>query len=140
MNDNNLQPSVFLLSQRITQICLFLFAAIAIFGGSLQMSLGEPDTTPRLDNIHRFMAGIYLTCGLICLWTAVTIRRQNNLVYLIALGGLLGATGRLISMNIVGLPEPHSLWLTYLLSEIFFPVIIIVTQIMTSRKMNAISR
>ena len=58
-------------SQRIAQICLFLFAAIAIFGGILQMYLGEPDTTPRLDNIHRFLAGVYLACGFICFWAAV---------------------------------------------------------------------
>ena len=31
-------------SQRVTQICLFLFAAIALFGGALQMYLGEPKT------------------------------------------------------------------------------------------------
>ena len=43
-------------SQLIVQICLFLVAAIAIFGGSLQMVLGQPDTSPRLDNVHRFMA------------------------------------------------------------------------------------
>lgn len=35
------------ISQRITQVCLFIFAFIAIFGGILQMYLGEPETTPR---------------------------------------------------------------------------------------------
>ena len=54
-------------SQRIVQICLFLFAAIALFGGTLQMYLGQPLTAPRLDNVHRFMAGIYFGSGLICL-------------------------------------------------------------------------
>ena len=83
-------------AQRIVQICLFLFAGIAIFGGTLQMYLGEPDTTPRLDNIHRFLAGVYLACGFICFWTAITIKQQNTLVFLIALAGLLGATGRLV--------------------------------------------
>ena len=135
MNDLN-QKNV-LLSQRITQLCLFLFAAIAIFGGVLQMYLGEPDTSPRLDNIHRFLAGIYLTSGIISLWTALKIRKQNTLVYLIALGGLLGGTGRLISMQIVGLPEPNTLWLAYLSSEIVLPIIIIVAHTMTNRKVNS---
>jgi hypothetical protein len=31
------------------------------------MYLGQPDTAARLDNIHRFMAGIYLGTGIICL-------------------------------------------------------------------------
>ena len=39
-----------------------------MFGGTLQMYLGQPDTTPRLDNVHRFMAGIYLGSALIALW------------------------------------------------------------------------
>ena len=48
-------------SQRVVQVCLFLVAAIAMFGGALQMVLGEPDVSPRLDNVHRFMAGVYLS-------------------------------------------------------------------------------
>jgi len=64
-------------TQRVVQICLFLFTAIAIFGGTLQMYLGEPDTTPRPDNIHRFLAGVYLASGLICFWAAVTVKQQK---------------------------------------------------------------
>ena len=89
-NFKKLPTPTMLPSQRIVQICLFLFAAIAISGGILQMYLGEPDTTQRLDNIHRFLAGIYLACGFICLWAAITVRQQNTLVFLIALAGLLG--------------------------------------------------
>jgi len=74
-------------SQRVVQICLFLVAAIAMLGGTLQMFLGQPDTSPRLDNVHRFMAGVYFSTGLINLWAAITIRRQRTLVYLLALGG-----------------------------------------------------
>jgi hypothetical protein len=57
-------------SQRTVQVCLFIMAAIALLGGVLQMSLGQPDTTPRLDNVHRFLAGIYLGCGIIAAWAA----------------------------------------------------------------------
>ncbi len=123
-------------AQRIVQICLFLFAAIAIFGGTLQMYLGEPDTTPRLDNIHRFLAGIYLACGLICFWAARTVRQQNVLVFLIALAGIFGATGRLISMSKVGLPEPSTPWIIYILVEIIIPVIIIISQMISNQKLK----
>jgi hypothetical protein len=44
-------------SQIIVQICLILFPAIALFGGAADLS-GQPQTAPRLDNVHRFMAGI----------------------------------------------------------------------------------
>ena len=61
MNPSTSMP----VSQRIVQVCLFLVAAIAMFGGALHMYLGQPDTAPRLDNVHRFMAGVYFSTGLI---------------------------------------------------------------------------
>ena len=75
-----------LASQVVVQVCLFLVAAIAMFGGALQLLLGQPETSPRLDNVHRFMAGVYFSTGVISLWAAITIRQQGALVYLLALG------------------------------------------------------
>jgi len=111
-------------SQVVVQVCLFLVAAIAVFGGSLQMYLGQPDTSPRLDNVHRFMAGVYLSTGLICLWAALTIRQQGFLIYLLALGVLLAGMGRLLSISKVGLPKPTSVWLGYLIPELVLPFVI----------------
>jgi hypothetical protein len=122
------------LSQRVVQICLFIFAAIAIFGGTLQMYLGQPETTPRLDNVHRFLAGLYLGCGLICLWAAITVRGQGILVYLIAIAVFLGGVGRLVSISQVGLPEPAAVWLGYLIPELLLPYVVIAAQAMTKRK------
>jgi Domain of unknown function (DUF4345) len=110
-------------SQIVVQVCLFLVAAIAIFGGSLQMYLGQPDTAPRLDNVHRFMAGVYLSTGIICLWAAFTIRQQGALVYLLALGVLLAGCGRLLSISKVGLPKPTVVWLGYLIPELLIPFV-----------------
>jgi hypothetical protein len=112
------------IGQHITQVGLLLVAAIAIFGGSLQMYLGQPDTSPRLDNVHRFMAGVYLATGLICLWAALTIRQQGFLVYLLSLGVLLAGVGRLVSISKVGLPKPTAVWLGYLIPELLLPFVI----------------
>ena len=112
-------------SQRVVQVCLFILAAIAIAGGTLQMYLGQPDTIPRLDNVHRFMAGIYLSTGIIALWAGITVRKQRTLVYLLALGVLMAAIGRLISISKVGLPEPSALWLGYLIPELVLPVVMV---------------
>jgi hypothetical protein len=120
-------------SQRIVQICLFLFAAIALFGGTLQMYLGQPLTAPRLDNVHRFMAGIYFGSGLTCLWAAVTVRQQRTLVLLIGLSVLVAGSGRLLSMSIVGLPEPPALWLGYLIPELLVSVLMIVAQLVAMK-------
>jgi Domain of unknown function (DUF4345) len=113
-------------SQIIVQVCLFIVAAIAMLGGALQMYLGQPDTSPRLDNVHRFMAGVYFSTGLISLWAALTIRQQGFLVFLLALGVLLAGVGRLVSITKVGLPKPTALWLGYLIPELVLPVIIAV--------------
>jgi hypothetical protein len=124
-------------SQRIVQICLFLFAAIALFGGTLQMYLGQPLTAPRLDNVHRFMAGIYFGSGLICLWAAVTVRQQRTLVLLIGLSVLVAGSGRLLSMSIVGLPEPPALWLGYLVPELVVSCVMIAAQLIANRTLAA---
>lgn len=120
-------------SQRVVQVCLFIIAAIAITGGALQMILGQPDTTPRLDNVHRFMAGIYFGTGVICFWTAMTIRKQGMLVYLLAFGVLMGGIGRLVSMSQVGLPQPAVVWLGYLIPELLIPFVITFAHLSASR-------
>ena len=127
------------ISQRVVQACLFLVAAVAMLGGTLQMFLGQPDTSPRLDNIHRFMAGVYFSTGLINLWAAVTIRRQGSLIYLLALGVLLAAIGRLVSISQVGLPEPSAVWLGYLIPELLLPVVITVAHRASGRNSSRVA-
>jgi hypothetical protein len=113
-----------LASQVVVRVCLCLVAAIAMFGGTLQLILGQPDTSPRLDNVHRFMAGVYLATGIINLWAAITIRQQGTLIYLLALGVLLAGIGRLVSISRVGLPKPAGVWLGYLVPELVLPFVI----------------
>ncbi len=128
-----------LLSQKIVRICLVLLASIALFGGALQIYLGEPETNARLDNVHRFMAGIYFSSGIIAVWAAITIRKQNTLVFLLCLAVFLGGTGRLISISIVGLPEPAALWLGYLIPELALPIIVVIAQLTTNRILSEIA-
>jgi hypothetical protein len=111
-------------SQLIEMTCLFLIASIAFIGGALQMYLGQPDTSPRLDNVHRFLAGIYFSTGLISSWAAMTVRQQGTLIYLLAFGVLMGGIGRLISIRKVGLPQPARVWLGYLILELLLPFVL----------------
>jgi hypothetical protein len=124
-------------SQRVVQVCLFLVAAIAMFGGTVQMVLGQPETTPRLDNVHRFMAGVYFSTGVISFWTARTIRQQGTLVYLLALGVMLAGIGRLVSVSQVGLPQPAAVWLGYLIPELLLPFVIVFAQLASTRRASA---
>jgi len=117
--------SPLLTSQIVVRTCLFLVAGIAMAGGALQFYLGQPDTAPRLDNVHRFMAGVYFSTGLISIWAALTIRQQGTLVYLLALGIFLAGCGRLVSIWMVGVPQPPALWLGYLVPELALPLLIV---------------
>jgi hypothetical protein len=136
MNKHMNTNTPLLLSQRIVQICLFIVAFIGITGGALQMYLGEPETTPRLDNIHRFMAGVYLSAGIIGLWAGITIRQHNTLIFLLALTVFMGGLGRLISMSQVGIPEPNSIWLGYVIPELLLPCVMVVAQRITNQKLR----
>ena len=67
---------------------------------------------------------MYFSTGVINLWAAITIRQQDTLVYLLALGVLLAGMGRLVSISKVGLPKPTAVWLGYLIPELILPFII----------------
>ena len=121
-------------NQRIIQGCLFMLAVIALFGGGLQMYLGEPEINPRLDNIHRFMAGVYFSMGPLAIWTAITIRKHNELIFFLAFSVFLAGIGRLISMSIVGIPG--DIFLIYLIPELSIPFIMIISQISLNKKLK----
>lgn len=121
-------------SQIVVRACLFLVAAIAMFGGTVQLILGQPDTSPRLDNVHRFMAGVYLSTGFIALWAGITVRQQDFLIYLLALAILMAGLGRVLSIALVGIPEPKALWLGYLTPELVLPFVLAIAHYMGTQK------
>ena len=118
-------------NQRIIQICLFILGAISLLGASLQLYLGQP-TSPNADNIHRFMAGIYFSMGPLLIWTGISIRKHNHLIFFIAFSALMAGIGRLISMSAVGLPSDR--FIIYLIPELTLPFIMIGLQISLNRK------
>jgi len=102
------------------------------------MYLGEPEINPRLDNIHRFMAGVYFSMGPLAIWTAITIRKHNELIFFLAFSVFMAGLGRLISMSIVGLPG--KIFLIYLLPELILPLIMVVSQIIVNRKKHQLKQ
>jgi hypothetical protein len=73
----------------------------------------------------------------ICLWAAITVRRQDPLVYLIAVAVFLGGVGRLVSISQVGLPQPAAVWLGYLIPELVLPYVVIAAHAMTKKRLAA---
>lgn len=118
-------------SQRVVQVCLFIVAAIAVIGGALQMYLGEPRVSQRLDNVHRFMAGVLQA-------SSASGRQEpsaSKARWCISLhwGVFLAGIGRLLSISQVGLPEPAAVWLGYLIPELLLPVVIAAAHLATHR-------
>src|SRR6185437_4363235 len=48
-------------------------------GGASQTNLNKPRTEPSRDNVHRSIAGIYLSTGIINLWAAITIPQKGTI-------------------------------------------------------------
>ena len=80
------------------------------------------------------MAGIYFSMGPLAIWTAITIRKHNELIFFLAFSVFLAGIGRLISMSIVGIPG--NIFLIYLIPELSIPFIMIISQISLNKKLK----
>jgi hypothetical protein len=128
-----------MMSEKISQICLFLISFICFLGGTVQMLKGDPPvklekeiSQPNVDNIHRFLGGVYFSFGIVAVWSAKTIQEQEIIIYICCVACLMGAFGRIISMVEFGVPKPKPVWWAYILSEIIFPSIILSCQFISN--------
>ena len=64
------------------------------------------------------------------------MRRHSTLVLLIGLAVFLAGCGRLLSISIVGLPDPPALWLGYLVPELLVSVLMVAAQLVASRQLK----
>jgi hypothetical protein len=109
----------------IVRVCLLLVTAIALGDGLQQLVWGAPAGAADADNLHRFMAGIYIGWAPLFAWVAATIRWQGVLVYFLAVPIFLGGVGRLFSFAQHGMPSPAGVFLASALLELILPVVII---------------
>jgi len=86
------------------QIILGIIALICFLGGVNLLTKGAqyflPKETPPqiiLDNVLRFLSGIYLGMGFLCSWAVIKIAEINDLVYLLGIIVLFSGLGRLYS-------------------------------------------
>jgi len=64
-----------------------------------------PDTTPvppYLDNLFRFMSGIYFGLGILMAWVVFKLHQVNDLIYCIGIVVAFSGLGRLYSKIKVG--------------------------------------
>src|SRR5690606_32120959 len=86
------------------QIILGIIALICFLGGVNLLTKGVqyflPKETPPqiiLDNVLRFLSGIYLGMGFLYTWAVMKIAEINDLVYLLGIIVLFSGLGRLYS-------------------------------------------
>jgi hypothetical protein len=91
------------------KIILGIITAICFLGGLNLMTKGAksflPETLPpqpRLDNLFRFLSGIYFALGFLMLWVTIQSSGAGDLLYFIGVIVFFSGVGRLYSRLKVG--------------------------------------
>src|SRR5690349_7367564 len=90
------------------QILLGLVALICLLGGLNLLIKGagsfsrESIPPPVLDNLFRFLSGIYFSLGFLMSWVVFHFHQMNDLVYFIGIVVICSGLGRLYSKLKVG--------------------------------------
>ncbi len=91
------------------QILLGIVSLISLLGGMNLLLKGAgsflPDTTPIppiLDNLFRFLSGIYFGLGFLMIWVVFFFHQINHLIYFIGIVVGFSGLGRLYSKIKVG--------------------------------------
>ena len=86
------------------RILLGIVSLICILGGANLLIKGTssflPDTIPPqriLDNLFRFLSGIYFGLGFLMTWVVFKFQEINNLIYFIGIVVICSGLGRLYS-------------------------------------------
>ena len=109
----------------VTLICLAGGLNLMIKGaGSFLPSTFQPQ--PVLDNLFRFLAGIYFGMGFLMSWVVIHFHDQNNLIYFVGLVVIFSGLGRLYSRIRVGAAGKY--FDTMMVIEIILGLFIIVFQ------------
>ncbi|MFZ1800445.1 MAG: DUF4345 domain-containing protein [Chitinophagaceae bacterium] len=119
--------------QLIMQIILGILTFICIAGGLNLLIKGTtsflPGNTPPqpvLDNLFRFMSGIYFGLGFMMAWVAFHIDSAGNLLYFIGFVVMCSGLGRLYSRIKMGSSNNYLFFI--MLFEIALGLIIILLQ------------
>src|SRR5262245_14910781 len=90
------------------QILLGLVSLICLLGGLNLLIKGAvfflPGTSPppHIDNLFRFLSGIYFGLGFLMAWVVFNFHKVNDLIYFIGIVVVFSGLGRLYSRKKVG--------------------------------------
>jgi hypothetical protein len=112
--------------KRGLQITLAVLSVIPILVGTVGIALGisrwlPADTvTPEFDSHYRYIAGYYVSLGMLALWMIPRIEKHRSLFRIICASVFIGGIGRVFSILQVGLPNSTVLFFTVF--ELCFPL------------------
>lgn len=115
------------------QILLGLVAFICLAGGLNLLIKGTASFLPKgtpaqpvLDDLFRFLSGIYFGLGILMAWVVFNLHEINDLIYFIGLVVIFSGLGRLYSRIKVG---PAGKYFDYMMTlEIVLGIVIIILQ------------
>ena len=91
------------------QILLGIVSLICLLGGINLLSKGANSflpksipTQPILDNLFRFLSGIYFGLGFLITWVVLNLHQISHLIYFIGIVVIFSGLGRLYSRIKVG--------------------------------------
>jgi hypothetical protein len=123
--------------KRGLQVTITIFSLLPLLVGVIGIVLGTARWLPTemitadFDSHYRYIAGYYVSLGLLGLWVAPRIEQHTGLLRIICASILLGGLGRLVSMVQVGLPGPMAIVFT--MFELCFPLLLLLWQAKVSR-------
>ena len=115
------------------RILLVILSMICLLGGLNLLIKGAnyflPEATPPqriLDNLVRFLSGIYFSLGFLMVWVVFNLAEINDLLYFIGIVVIFSGLGRLYSRIKVGSAGKYFDFI--MLFEIFLGISVIVLQ------------
>jgi len=100
--------------KRGLQITIAILSLVPLSIGAIGIVLGTSrwlpanTITPDFDSHYRYIAGYYVSLGLLGLWVIPRIERHTGLFRVICASVFMGGVGRVASIFQVGLPGPIS--------------------------------
>jgi hypothetical protein len=79
-----------------------------------------------LDNVLRYLGGMYFGLGLLLLWASITVYDHRGLIYVLAVVVACAGLGRLLSRQIAG--RPPARYDRYMLTELALAAAIAIAQ------------
>jgi hypothetical protein len=111
------------------QITLAILSVIPLVIGLLGITQGTarwlPTTsiTPDFDSHYRYIAGYYLSLGMLGFWMIPKIEQHTELFRIVCASIFMGGVGRTVSIVRVGMPSLPMLMFTGL--ELCFPLLLL---------------